>query len=324
MTSTAAHASPPPALHFRSDDFPAHERLTAWREVVGRQLLRAETEALPESPPCFDMKLQGLPGLAIMSGRGSGIRCARTKALINSDGFTFFLGSRPWCLSAPGRDVKVAPGEAVLDAQDALYTSTVPAWDGVILDIPAAAIAPLVPDIRALVARPVPATSPALQLLTKYLGIFQDTPALAAPELQLLFATHVRDLVAVALGATREAADVARNRGVRAARVSAIVEEIKQRFTDPQISPAAVGAKIGLSPRSVQDLLQETDLTFTDRVMALRVGKARAMLENPADNHRKIIDIAYSCGFNDLSYFNRCFRRRFGASPAQFRGAKTL
>jgi len=35
-----------------------------------------------------------------------------------------------------------------------------------------------------------------------------------------------------------------------------------------------------------------------------------------------MIDIAYSCAFNDLSYFNRCFRRRFGAAPSQFRGAK--
>jgi AraC-like DNA-binding protein len=34
----------------------------------------------------------------------------------------------------------------------------------------------------------------------------------------------------------------------------------------------------------------------------------------------KISDIAYACGFNEASYFNRCFRRRFGASPTQYRG----
>ena len=32
-------------------------------------------------------------------------------------------------------------------------------------------------------------------------------------------------------------------------------------------------------------------------------------------------DIALACGFDELSYFNRCFRRRFGASPTQYRGA---
>src|SRR5262245_29108476 len=186
MSATAEPAQAVPALHLCSDHFPAHERLTAWREAVGRQLLRVESEVLPESPPCFDMKLYGFPGLAMLSGRGSGIRCTRTKALIASDGFNFFIGSRPWRLSVSGRDVTIAAGDAVLNAQDSLSTSTVPAWDGVILEIPAAAIAPLVPDIRALVARPIPATSPALQLLTKYLEICHDAPALAAPDLQLL------------------------------------------------------------------------------------------------------------------------------------------
>jgi AraC-like DNA-binding protein len=27
-----------------------------------------------------------------------------------------------------------------------------------------------------------------------------------------------------------------------------------------------------------------------------------------------------ACGFNDISYFNRSFRRRFGASPLHYRG----
>ena len=36
---------------------------------------------------------------------------------------------------------------------------------------------------------------------------------------------------------------------------------------------------------------------------------------------RRISDIAFDCGFNDLSYFNRCFRRRFGLSPIGGAGA---
>jgi AraC-like DNA-binding protein len=35
----------------------------------------------------------------------------------------------------------------------------------------------------------------------------------------------------------------------------------------------------------------------------------------------RVSDIAYACGFNEVSYFNRCFRRRFGASPTQMRGS---
>jgi AraC-like DNA-binding protein len=39
-----------------------------------------------------------------------------------------------------------------------------------------------------------------------------------------------------------------------------------------------------------------------------------------ARDERRISDIAFECGFNDLSYFNRCFRRRFGLTPTAARG----
>ena len=55
--------------------------------------------------------------------------------------------------------------------------------------------------------------------------------------------------------------------------------------------------------------------------MELRLQKARGMLSDPHHDRLKISDIAYACGFNEVSYFNRCFRRRFGATPGQFRGA---
>jgi len=39
-----------------------------------------------------------------------------------------------------------------------------------------------------------------------------------------------------------------------------------------------------------------------------------------AHREGRISDIAFECGFNDLSYFNRCFRRRFGLTPTAARG----
>jgi AraC-like DNA-binding protein len=50
----------------------------------------------------------------------------------------------------------------------------------------------------------------------------------------------------------------------------------------------------------------------------LRLRKAAELLAREAE--RRISDIAFDCGFNDLSYFNRCFRRRFGLTPSAARG----
>jgi AraC-like DNA-binding protein len=55
--------------------------------------------------------------------------------------------------------------------------------------------------------------------------------------------------------------------------------------------------------------------------LELRLQKARSMLVGTHHDHMKVSDIALACGFNEVSYFNRCFRRCFGASPTEHRGA---
>ncbi len=44
------------------------------------------------------------------------------------------------------------------------------------------------------------------------------------------------------------------------------------------------------------------------------------MLADPRHQAKRIGEIAYACGFNEVSYFNRCVRRRFGLSPGEYRG----
>lgn len=143
----------------------------------------------------------------------------------------------------------------------------------------------------------------------------EDDPAL----LQHIGATLV-DLVALALGAKGDAKEIASARGLRAARAREIVALIAARYADPDFSPHVAGHKLGVSQRYLQELLQETGASFTERVQELRLQKARAMLESPRYDRLKVSDVAYASGFANVSYFNQCFRRRFGASPTQFRG----
>jgi AraC-like DNA-binding protein len=72
-----------------------------------------------------------------------------------------------------------------------------------------------------------------------------------------------------------------------------------------------------LSERYVNELLYEAGASFTTRLNELRMRKAADLL---ACKEGRISDIAFGCGFNDLSYFNRCFRRRFGLTPTAARG----
>jgi len=107
--------------------------------------------------------------------------------------------------------------------------------------------------------------------------------------------------------------------GLRGVRIASVIAQIDESFADQQFSTRVVAEKLGLSVRYVQDLLQGSGLSITDRIMQLRLDKARRMLAEDTQCVLKISAVAAACGFNELSYFHRCFRRRFNVSPARYR-----
>lgn len=61
---------------------------------------------------------------------------------------------------------------------------------------------------------------------------------------------------------------------------------------------------------------QRTSRNFVDLLTDTRLGVAIRLL---IDSSQSIADIGYSCGFNNLSNFNRIFKRKKGMTPSEFR-----
>jgi transcriptional regulator GlxA family with amidase domain len=55
---------------------------------------------------------------------------------------------------------------------------------------------------------------------------------------------------------------------------------------------------------------------LTDYIIAMRLGHAARLL---VDSTMSISEICYACGFNNLSNFNRIFKKKKGCSPKEFR-----
>jgi AraC-like DNA-binding protein len=66
-------------------------------------------------------------------------------------------------------------------------------------------------------------------------------------------------------------------------------------------------------------LFERSDTTFSDFVLEQRLLLAQRLLRNPLHTGRKISEIALMAGFQNVSYFHRAFRRRFGMTPADTR-----
>jgi AraC-like DNA-binding protein len=184
----------------------------------------------------------------------------------------------------------------------------------------AAALKTLVAHPEDLAGHPV-RPGRVLRLLDDYLESLTSLGEPPSPELAPIIGGHLLDLVAAALGPTAEAAEIIAKRGVKAARLRAVLAEIARRFSEPAFDLDDIVGRLGLSRRYIQQLLEETGQSFTERLVERRLERAFAMLTDRRRLHLAIIDIALAAGFGDVSHFNRVFRRRFGDTPSGVRAA---
>lgn len=90
-------------------------------------------------------------------------------------------------------------------------------------------------------------------------------------------------------------------------------ENFPNRFPDV----AETARAIGCSPNYLSSLFRRAHgVTVKEYVNTLKFNYARRMLEESSYN---VSEIAGSCGFNDVAYFSRQFRERFGYTPTQLR-----
>ena len=65
---------------------------------------------------------------------------------------------------------------------------------------------------------------------------------------------------------------------------------------------------------------QRTGKSFVDFVNEIRLGYATRML---IESSKSVGEICFDCGFNNISNFNRIFKKKQGVTPSEFRGSFT-
>jgi AraC-like DNA-binding protein len=308
-------------VRFCSDDIPERDRIPYVREVYGRAIVKHEIEPCRDSRFYWRSELHSLPGLGLATSVVSALRTYRTPQQIDSDDLVLnatMSGRR--IVRQFGREAIAGPGEVVVSRSADVGDCAVDANSRLLnIRVPFAAVGQALPDIDAVLVRPLPAAG-ALSLLLSYVGALQATDALQRPETRRYAIAHVHDLAALALGPTRDAAFLAGSRGVRAARLRAVKADIAANLGLRELSLAVVAARHRISPSYVRKLFEAEGTSFTDFVLGERLARAHRLLVDPGNRGRTIGEIALQAGFGDLSYFNRAFRRRFGDTPSAFRG----
>lgn len=312
---------PPAHFAFSTREVPPEGRFETWRDLWMKTI---EVDVSSPSPEAFtgDLEMWEAGPLAIASVFVKTTLYDRTPRLAGNGGDDFSL-------TLCGHNFRLN-GEKRVPAGSAFFLShgrpfTVEASDdcySCLLKVERASLLALMPKGFDLHAKTFASPHP-------FLPLIRDTAALIMSKTEPMTGGKraatgqlVVDLIAYLLNPSRDGRALIETRGLRAARLGAILQAIDKAFARPGLSADKVGRTLGISGRQVHRLLEETTKTFYEHLLERRLQHAYSLLTDPASGPRRIADVAYAAGFRDITHFNHAFRARFGDTPTGVRESK--
>ena len=97
-------------------------------------------------------------------------------------------------------------------------------------------------------------------------------------------------------------------------------EIIEENFSNPELSVDFLAEKLCISRSGLFAKIKTlTNITPNELIQVVRLKKAAILL---AENKYRINEICYMVGFNNPSYFSKCFQKQFGMKPGEFVNGK--
>ena len=309
-------------VHISTEAFPEEKRLAQWREVYGRGIANVDIEPIGDVPFHADVTFNLLPNVAIASGSRSAAHYWVTPELLKQGrdivAVSILRGGSASAVQFGKELIGGAGSASVLSATDPSVSTLHTDGSFITLALSRPALAELAPNFAAAFGRPIPAHDPALRLLIKYLDTVLAADELVNADVARSVSAHILDLVSLALGARGDQAEMALG-NAKTARLRAIKSDIVEMLGRNDLSSDLIAGRHGISPRYVRKLFEQDGTSFTVFLLTERLARVRRMLSDPRYAHLTIAQLAHGNGFNDISYFNRAFRRHFGATPTDVR-----
>jgi AraC-like DNA-binding protein len=141
-----------------------------------------------------------------------------------------------------------------------------------------------------------------------------------APSALDVASRQMAELAALAIGPNARAIEAARAGALSRARLSAARNFVAQNLSDPLLNEDKIAAHVRISVGQLRKDFEREGFAVARYLRDQRLDRAKRILSEKAFEHVRIIDVAFQCGFRDISTFNRAFRRRFAMTPSDLRG----
>ena len=307
-----------------TEEIPRGERMAFLHDFMarhvwsGRRLLPGDNDTIR-----VDLEAMALPSeLLVSHGRFTPMRGIRARDQLQ-DGRQNYV----WTIQDDEREISVAgkppirigAGDLVLVNEGTCHEC----WHGRSTSFDFVSL-----DRRLLVARApridldasyvIPAATEGMSLLKDYVALLRRNPP-GSVKVAEAAARHVYDLTALVLAGVVRGGTERNESSIAGARLKLVQKDVLERLCDRDLQIEAVARRQGVTVRYVQRLFENAGSTFSDFVRGQRLEHAIRLLKERDLASSTITTIAYDVGFSDVSSFNRAFRKRFDATPSEFR-----
>ena len=90
-------------------------------------------------------------------------------------------------------------------------------------------------------------------------------------------------------------------------------------YREPELTLAQLAACLDIHPNYLSQVINEREeVSFYDYVNGLRIEEFKRRAVLPENQKYTLLAVAFECGFNSKSAFNRCFKKATGLSPTEY------
>lgn len=305
-------------LVFDSDRFSPRERIDAYESFFAGKLSPLRVELAGEDPFLVRADVRAVHDLSMVRLTGSGYITERTSYEVSRQRRHFHaavihLGGQPRIESRTGTSQARAGDVSILSSMNTARFGVESRFDHIIIPLPQR-----FPWAQVVVPeKVVPASNPMRSVVFDFVASVYAQADRLSPSAAAMLANSVAELMFAML--CEEPLRLPTSTSLRAALFDRASRIIASRVHDPDLHPDGVARQLGVSMRMLQRIFQENGTTVAQRITTSRIEKSSTMLVDGRTRKWTITQIAFACGFGDLTTFERSFSAVKGMTPTAWR-----
>ncbi|WP_082559827.1 helix-turn-helix domain-containing protein [Lysobacter sp. Root559] len=311
-------------FQFSSDVVRPRDRFEVWVDFLNRTLAPFRTEPAGEHPFHVESGMQAIGALPLVSIIGAGYRGARGRPEIARSPEHFYVAAihidGKASFTCRGKETHLAQGDVfVLDTMHEVEFGLERPYHHLLVKLPKAWVDARLPRPECLCGSILSHDHPIGRLFTGYAVAGFQTAGDLSPSAATLFSQHLIDLLCEAFAESQLPYQPAHSQAVRAAMFVRACRLIALRFSEPDLRPDLIAEQLGVSTRTLNRIFSGEGETVMQHLMKERISAAAKLLASEQARSRTITDIAFACGFNDLTHFSRVFGDEMDMTPSKWR-----